>query len=413
MKNTKLMRLFTVIIISQFLTACDLSNDDNNDKSGFNVFDDITIIQSVGSGESHIEFTDGISIVESGFLPQTATDYAVFAKGEYFYQLGKYNIDTIQKYHIDNPELGYYPNNGFSLRDTNDTVSANPHKLIFVNENTGIITRYGKNDAWVVNLNAQDANDFIIKELDLSRHVASTTDSDTDPEMSMAFIANNKLFITLQNLEGWSPTDNAKVVVFSTQSWEEIDTDLTTEGIQAINLTLKNHSSGALYGNKLYLGSLVYGNSYSDPVIPNTGGIEIIDTNDYSISLAFNDKAVNNIVANSTGNIFFSDYSGWENNSLYKLNSDNSYSIVSNDLTGVNITTLASPDDTLWLGTNSFGGENKVLRLDASINFDEPKDLKSIKLSEVITAFKPIGIAFLDIEAVPASETKVTEVTEE
>lgn len=405
MKNIKLMRLFTAIIISQFLTACDLSNDDS-DKSGFNVFDDITIIQSVGSGESHIEFTDGISIVESGFLPQTATDYAVFAKGKYFYHLGKFNIDTIQKYHIDNPELGYYPNNGFSLRDTNDSVSANPHKLIFIDESTGVITRYGKNEAWVVNLDAQNAADFIIQKLDLSHHVASTTDSDTDPEMSMAFIANNKLFITLQNLEGWSPTDNAKVVVFSTLSWEEIDTDPDTSGIQAINLTLKNHSSGALYGNKLYLGSLVYGNSYSDPVIPNTGGIEIIDTNDYSISLAFNDKAVNNIVADSTGNIFFSDYSGWENNSLYKLNSDNSYSIVSNDLTSVNITTLASPDDTLWLGTNSFDNENKVIRLDASINFDEPKDLKSIKLSEVITAFKPIGIAFLDIEAVPANETE-------
>lgn len=397
MKNIKLTRLLTVIIISQFLIACDLSNDDN-DKNGFNVFDDITIIQSVGSGESHIEFTDGISIVESGFLPQTATDYATFAKGEFFYQLGKFNIDTIQKYHIDNPELGYYPNNGFSLRDTNDSVSANPHELIFIDESTGVITRYGKNEAWVVNLDAQDASDFIIKKLDLNHHVASTTDSDADPEMSMAFIANNKLFITLQNLEGWTPTDNAKVVVFNTQSWEEIDTDEDTDGIQAISLTLKNHSSGALYGNKLYLGSLVYGSSSSIPATPNTGGIEVINIDDYSISVATNDKAVNHVVASSNGEIFFSDYSGWENNSLYKLNSDNSYDLVSSDLEGINISTLASASNSIWLGTNSFDNENKIIRLDSSLEFNSPMVLKDITLSEVTLAFKPIGIAFIDLD---------------
>lgn len=397
MKNIKLTRLLTVIIISQFLIACDLSNDDN-DKNGFNVFDDITIIQSVGSGESHIEFTDGISIVESGFLPQTATDYATFAKGEFFYQLGKFNIDTIQKYHIDNPELGYYPNNGFSLRDTNDSVSANPHELIFIDESTGVITRYGKNEAWVVNLDAQDADDFVIEKLDLSHHVASTTDSDTDPEMSMAFIANNKLFITLQNLEGWTPTDNAKVVVFNTQSWEEIDTDEDTDGIQAISLTLKNHSSGALYGNKLYLGSLVYGSSSSIPATPNTGGIEVINIDDYSISVATNDKAVNHVVASSNGEIFFSDYSGWENNSLYKLNSDNSYDLVSSDLEGINISTLASASNSIWLGTNSFDNENKIIRLDSSLEFNSPMVLKDITLSEVTLAFKPIGIAFIDLD---------------
>ena len=397
MKNIKLTRLLTVIIISQFLIACDLSNDDN-DKNGFNVFDDITIIQSVGSGESHIEFTDGISIVESGFLPQTATDYATFAKGEFFYQLGKFNIDTIQKYHIDNPELGYYPNNGFSLRDTNDSVSANPHELIFIDESTGVITRYGKNEAWVVNLDAQDADDFVIEKLDLSHHVASTTDSDTDPEMSMAFIANNKLFITLQNLEGWTPTDNAKVVVFNTQSWEEIDTDPITDGTQAINLTLKNHSSGALYGNKLYLGSLVYGSSSSIPATPNTGGIEVINIDDYSISVATNDKAVNHVVASSNGEIFFSDYSGWENNSLYKLNSDNSYDLVSSDLEGINISTLASASNSIWLGTNSFDNENKIIRLDSSLEFNSPMVLKDITLSEVTLAFKPIGIAFIDLD---------------
>ena len=131
MINKKFIKPLAVIAFSQLLTACNLLDNDN-DKS-LTPFDGIAVIQSSGSGESNVEFTDGISKIESGFLPKTATDYSVFAKGEYFYHLGKSTIDTIQKYHIDNPEMGFYPNNGFSLMDSGDTTSANPHELIFLN----------------------------------------------------------------------------------------------------------------------------------------------------------------------------------------------------------------------------------------------------------------------------------------
>src|SRR5690554_3325557 len=179
-----------------------------------------------------IEFTDGIDRVVSRFNETTATDYTVFTNGNFYYHLGKYDIDTIQKYHIDNPAKGYYPNDGFSLRSVGDTDSANFYNMAFLNDSQAIITRYGATSAWVVNLDAQNADDFLIKELDLSSH--ATGEDDSIPEMDMVFLHGDKAFISLQNLTDWNSTGNEKVVVYNTKTWQEIDTDPSQEGIQAI-----------------------------------------------------------------------------------------------------------------------------------------------------------------------------------
>ncbi|OUR60108.1 hypothetical protein A9Q73_12515 [Bermanella sp. 47_1433_sub80_T6] len=354
-----------------------------------------------------VEFTDGKSIIESGFLAQVATDYAVFANGEYFYQLGKGDIDTVQKYHIDNPQIGYYENDGYSLREAGDTSAANPHNIIFLKDenNTAIITRYGSTESWVVNLNAQSSDNFIIAKLDLSHHTTPVSDTDNVPEAHMAFISNGKLFITLQNLANWAATENAMVAVFDTISWEEIDTNSNLEGVQGISLSLKNHQTGAIYNNKIYLGSLVYASWGSND--PNTGGIEVINTSTLESSIATDQFAVTSIAVNGQGKVFFADYADWENSSLYILNSDYSYNLVSNDLSAINITTLASPgDNSLWIGTTSFDSENQILRLDSELDYSEPRSIDDAVLSKVTTALKPVGIAFLDTDQrdLPASE---------
>lgn len=376
------------ILSAGLLVAC--GSDDNN-TGAFRDFETVAIIQASGENESNMEFTDGTSRVESGFNIKEATDYSVYTHGKYFYHLGKYNIDTIQKYHINEPELGYYPNNGYSLREAGNNNSVNPHNLVFINDesNTGVITRYGSTEAWVVNLDASDSDEFVIETLDLSGHAAPVTETDVNPEMSMAFTYDDKLFITLQNLDNYAPTSNAKIVVFDTNTWQEVDTDASTEGTQAISLTLMNHQSSALIGDQLYLGSLVYGS-------PSTGGIESVNLSTYSTEVLVDDKAVSKMAATQEGNIFFSDYASWENNSLYKLNSDNTYQLVSSDLESINITTLASPDMNLWLGTNSFDSKNEIYRIDGTLDFSQSLSLDDIVLSSVETNFKPIQISFMN-----------------
>jgi hypothetical protein len=399
MKQYSLLKISIYVFSTILLSACGSDNDTSS-----STFENITVVQTSGGGESQVEFTDGRSIVQSGFLPQTATDYSVFANGEFFYQLGKFNIDTIQKYHVDSPELGYYPGNGYVLRESGTEESVNPHSIVFLNDeaNTAVITRYGHIESWVVNLNAMTFDDFIIKKLDLSHHAAPVSEADNDPEASMAFIKGDKLFITLQNLDGFTSTANAKVAVFDTTTWEEIDTDLVTAGVQAISLTLQNHQSSTIYNNKIYLGSLVYGTYGTDE--PNTGGIEMIDTNTLNSTVITDQVAVSKITVDGSGTVFFSDYASWQNNTLYVLNSDNSYNAISDDFSGINITVLASPGDSIWLGSNSFDSngddieDNQILRLNSTLDYSESKSFNDIVLSSVETALKPIGISFLELE---------------
>lgn len=385
----KLSLVSVVLAAAVLLTAC--NDDSNSSLQPFTTVSDITVVQSSGNGESMIELTDGTDIT-SGYLSKTGTDYAVFSHGDYFYQIGKDNIDTIQKYEINNPTQGYYPGDGFSLRSAGDTVSANPHNMAFVDDNTAVITRYGSTKAWVVNLNTTDSNDFLIQELDLSQHTA-TAGSDSVPEMDMAFISNGKLFITLQNLINWSSTGEEQVVVFDTTTWQEVDTDPLTDGVQSIQLNLANHQSGVLVGDTIYLGSLVYSS-------PATGGIETVNTTDFSVSTLTTEYAVNQLAADNSGTVFFSAYEGWQVNTLYTLAADNSAHKLSDDLTGINISALAANGNELWVGTGKTSTDdsinsNRVMVLNSTADFSQPQALSSILKRQADTALKPIGLTFM------------------
>lgn len=384
MKNLKTLSLISLTSLSLLLSGC-LS--DNDKKETVN-FDGIAVVQSVDTS-GMIEFTNGIDKVVSGFNETTQNDYTVFTNGDFYYHLGKMNIDTIQKYHIDSPAKGYYPENGFSLRSDGDTESANPYNMAFLSDSQAIITRYGATSAWVVNLKAQQPDEFLIKELDLSSHV--TGDNDSIPEMDMVFIHKNKAFITLQNSTNWVSTGNEKVVVFNTKTWEEIDTNPNLEGVQAIQLNLSNHQTGTKVANKLYLGSIVYAEIGSND--PHTGGIEVVNLDNYSVEVITEDLGVNILASTNSGKVFFTSYEDWEVNTLYKLNPDNSYNQVSSELEGKNISALSAIEEALWLGYSAEG--HFIMRLDARNDFSEPQVLADIQLSQVEMALKPIKIEFI------------------
>lgn len=389
MKNVKILSLIGLTSISLLLGGCFSSSSDKSNKESID-FDGIAVIQSgvYGSG-SMIEFTNGIDTVASRYNEKNEDDYKVFSRGEFYYQLGKFNIDTIQKYHIDNPAQGYYPNDGFSLRSAGDTDSANPYNIAFLNDSQAIITRYGATSAWVVNLDAKNSDEFLIKELDLSTH--ATGESDNIPEMDMVFLHGDKAFISLQNLTNWVSTGNEKVVVYNTKTWQEIDTDPSQEGIQAINLNLSNHQTGTKVGNKLYLGSVVYPAWGSTD--PATGGIETVNLDNYSVEVITEDIGVNVLTSTNSGKVFFTSYEAYKDNTLYKLNSDKSYSKVSSELESKNISALDAIEEAIWLGYSDEG--HFIMRLDARNDFSTPQALADIQLSQVEMALPTINIAFI------------------
>src|SRR5690554_1989142 len=383
MKNVKTLSLIGLTSVSILLSGC---FESSNKKETVN-FDGIAVVQSVDTS-GMIEFTNGIDKVVSGFNETVKNDYSVFTRGDFYYHLGKFEIDTIQKYHIDNPAQGYYPNDGFSLRSAGDTDSANPYNIAFLNDSQAIITRYDATSAWVVKLDAKNSDDFLIKELDLSSHATI----DSIPDMDMVFLHDGKAYITLQNLtipEGATipvSTDNEKIVVFNTSNWEEIDTDLSKDGTTSISLNLSNHQTGTQVGNKLYLGSLVYG-------VTNTGGIEVVNLDDYSVEIITKDMAVNNLTSTRSGKVFFTSYEQWQANTLYQLNSDKSYSKVSSELESKNISALDAIEEAIWLGYSDEG--HFIMRLDARNDFTTPQALADIQLSQVEMALPTINIAFI------------------
>ena len=130
----------------------------------------------------------------------------------------------------------------------------------------------------------------------------------------------------------------------------------------------------------------------------------MIDTNTLSSTLITDEVAVSRITVDGSGTVFFSDYESWENNTLYVLNSDDSYDAISDDFSGINITALASPGDSIWIGSNSFDSndddisDNQIFRLDSTLDYSESKSFDDIVLSSVETALKPIGISFLELD---------------
>lgn len=385
---TKKFGLLGLAISATLLTGC-FSKDDN--KSDVELGNDIAFIQSISSDykESMIEKTDGKS-VESRFLNKEKSDYTVFAKDEYVYHLGKMGIDTIQKYKSDNLSKGYYPGEGFSLNKAGETTSANPYNIAFLDKGQAVITRYNAKEAWVVNLEAQNADDFLIKELDLSHHATS---ADKIPEMNMVFAYKNKVFISLQNLDNWASTGDEKLVVFDRKTWNEIDTDPSKEGVQAIELGLKNHQDGVKQGNKIYLASLVYPAWGSSE--PATGGIEVVNLDSYGVSTLYNKKGISQIAINDSDKIFFADYAAYQSSSLYKLNADGSESLVSNDLKEKDLTALATKEDAVWLGFSA-DSKNQVLYFDGNKDFSQPVALADLKLGLLETALVPSKIVFAD-----------------
>lgn len=133
-----------IISSALLLSGC----NDKDNKSEEITFTDIAVVQSKGKSESMIEFTDGSTDVASNYNSKTETDYGIATRGEYIYHIGRKDIDTIQKYHIDNPQLGYYPGEGYSMRSAGETTSANPYNVSFITDDTAVITRYGQAKAW-------------------------------------------------------------------------------------------------------------------------------------------------------------------------------------------------------------------------------------------------------------------------
>ncbi|MEH6449465.1 MAG: hypothetical protein V7765_12395 [Oleispira sp.] len=343
MKN----KLILLALSTSLLTAC----DDSKNSPSFNPEKQTAIIVNKAFGEGSQIALATVSeprTLVDGFLDEESSDYTVEVHGEYFYHIGRKDIDTIQRFHIDSPNQGYYPNNGYVLRNDGEATSSNPQDIAFVSDQLAVITFLGKTEAWVVNPEAQTFEDFKIRELDLSDYAFN----DGIPDAKNVEIINGRVFISMQQVDfdnGYSK-EQAYVAVFDTNTWDEIDTSPEDAATKAIALTIRNPLDIQIADNQLY----VHGMDYSTYV----GGLEVINPNTLKSTVIYRDNEetgrIFSLTMVSATQAYAIDYAGWKNNSFKSI------SINNNEVT---ITPIAGFENTYLTALGTDGANNIWLGL--------------------------------------------------
>jgi len=345
MKNLILIRILLGILATTALTACGGSDGSNDpvtvtptpdpDPIPDPVPDPVpptqyhAVIASVSPSfdSSDIEIVDlsaDTLIAKNAYAPSADSDITVSSNGEYFYRIGRYDIDTITKYSINAPSTPIWQ---YSTKDSITDATANPYKLIVASETKAYLLRYGSNVLWVVNPSATTEAEFKTAEIDLSAY----DEGDGKPEMSDAIVVGDKLYITLERQYFYDPSlYPSYIAVIDTTADSEIETHADdSDGMMGI--PLQTHNAGSLSYNA-NVGLIVqsigdYGSSYVARPISYIGGIEVVDTADYTTSMLVDDGddtehsygLITNVAIVSDAIGYFTGYTGWQSISLYRF----------------------------------------------------------------------------------------------
>ena len=285
-------------------------------------------------------------------LNAAGSDIIVAAYENYYYFIQRTGGDFVAKYDISAPDTVVYQ---YSVADDDSDDIANVYDMIFVSSEKAYLLRYGKSVAWIVNPSAASADAFKIGELDLSAY----DDGDGAPEMAAGVIVDGKLFIAMQRLTSYTPSNTAYVAVFDTTTDEEIDTGVTnSDGVMGIPLTVSN-PLGITYcsdNDTIYVQAVgdYYSTSYP-------GGIETINPSTYATSVLIDENEdgvkVSGMAILSADKGYLVDYVAWGSNTLYEFSpTDGTVSAdpVDDTLSGISIAGMQSgayldQNDMLWI----------------------------------------------------------------
>lgn len=304
---------------------------------------------------------NGVSALSDEVISSNNSDYTVSAFGDYFYHIGRFGLDNIAKYNINSPEQAEW-SNPFDVKGGDS--DANTYDLVFLNENKGYLIRYGSDKVWIVNPSATTESEFKLGELDLSVY----DDGDGSPEPAAAAIVGDKLFVVMQRLNNWCPTEDAYVAVFDTKTDTEVVVNSQAE-FKGIPLQVRNPSTIDYQQDiGLIVSGVGGGTTYCS--LPNRylGGIEIIKPGSYVTQLLLDDgdeqnhpyDFISSAIALDKNNGYFVSYVDWQDTKLYHFNP--STGVVNGVVEGfgnngqIDIRILKkTPENTAWVG---IAGEN-------------------------------------------------------
>lgn len=403
-KHTSRIRTLTqaVPIIAMALAIGACGNNDDDDSAGVINGTSDNIGTAVFASRASFETgqVQRLSIsggdVLDGAYEATGGDIVVATDGTSVYQLGRFLIDNITKYSLDDVTTPIYQRSVAGME-----ASANPHDIVFVNETKAYLIRYDSPAVWIVDPSADSDELFKTGELDLSAYDVN----DATPEPNSAVIIGDRLYIGMERLDrvnfapSFQPVQSGYVAVFDTTTDEEIDTGMGVDdnlmgipvGVENPNTLQYSESDGMLYvtgRGKFFSADDSNGDRY-------TGGVVRIDPETFTTELVVEDGTedeninfLSNILPVSATKAYVLTYETFDVTTLHELNlltGELSEEPVAG-LDSVDVTLMAlGPNNRVWIGLNS---ENPGFML------LDPAD-NSVLNPLIPTTLTPINVVFI------------------
>ncbi|EWH09641.1 hypothetical protein DS2_11753 [Catenovulum agarivorans DS-2] len=277
---------FKVSLISSALLLAACSSDNNNEPQEVAAISGVaihTVATDYVSGQQVvIADKDTYQLTNTGVaVTDSATDYTIRTYQDDLYHIGRWNIDTIEKFSADALQSSSYK---FSTQQAGEEASGNPYDIVFLNEQKAFVIRYGLDEILIINPSATQASDFVTGSIDISAYNTNKG----EPTAADGLIHDGKLFVAMQRLNAlWTP-ETAYVAVFDVETGVEIETNAsTTDTVKGIPLTGTNpiQDSLKIYADDLYV--TTHAESYPADASQNIllSKIEKIDLATYSLDV--------------------------------------------------------------------------------------------------------------------------------
>ncbi len=348
--------ILSLTLVSAALTLVGCGSSDNGNKAPNPTLNDFAMVQTVSptNGASAVKAVSLADFSVTTPITHNGSDYVVNSFNENYYHIGRFNVDRIQKYSLDDQSNSIWSYSANASGSETDVATANPHQLVFVNEQKAYLIRNNSPKVWIVNPSAATEADFRIGTIDLSAYISSA-DTDGRPEAFSGLIHDGKLFIVMQRLVSFEPSQSSYLAVFDVATNAEIDTnpDDAVTALKGIELESRNPFGSQIseMGGKIYISSI--GSFAVDTLI---GGIETVDSATYQNQLLVDDDVINakisgmSLVDSQTGYLLA--YHAYKDVSLVKFNPTTG-AIINNPVVGysnLDIRTIeASPNLNLWV----------------------------------------------------------------
>jgi len=252
---------------------------------------DFAAVQTIAPdySSSEVVYIDALNQqVETGYYVKAKSDYSITSYNSELYHIGRFFIDTIDKYNVAEKDVAVW---SYSTQDDQDSTSRNPYTLVSLNDTKAYLIRYGSGKIWVVNPQATVKDEFKIGELDISAY--SNDNKNNTPSPSAAVILDDKLYIAMQRQNDNFSAGTAYVAVFDTSNDEEIETNANSDdNLKGIPLSGVNPLENSIItsNGKVYVTTR---SDYSASSL-ELSRIEEISPTDFSVNSVLSAKDIEN-----------------------------------------------------------------------------------------------------------------------